>query len=69
MTHPLFDLSGRVALVSGAARGIGRAMSLGFAEVGADLVLADLDEDGARRTAAAGVSRSALLSTWSRHGS
>ncbi|MFP6643868.1 MAG: SDR family NAD(P)-dependent oxidoreductase [Candidatus Latescibacterota bacterium] len=52
MTHPIFDLTGRVALVSGAAQGIGRAMSLGFAEVGADLMLADLNEEGAQRTAA-----------------
>ncbi len=51
MSHPLFDLSGRVALVSGAAQGIGKAMALGFAEVGADLMLADLNEEGARETA------------------
>ncbi|MBT3343881.1 MAG: SDR family oxidoreductase [Gemmatimonadetes bacterium] len=51
MSHPLFDLSGRVALVSGAAQGVGRAMSLAFAEVGADLLLADLNEEGARQTA------------------
>ncbi len=52
MSHALFDLSGRVALVSGAARGIGQAMSLAFAEVGANLVLADLNEEGAQQTAA-----------------
>ena len=52
MSHALFDLTGRVALVSGAARGVGRAMSLAFAEVGADLVLADLNEEGAQQTAA-----------------
>ena len=52
MSHALFDLTGRVALVSGAARGVGRAISLAFAEVGADLVLADLNEDGAQQTAA-----------------
>jgi NAD(P)-dependent dehydrogenase (short-subunit alcohol dehydrogenase family) len=47
----MFDLSGRVALVSGAASGLGRAMSLALAEAGADLVLADLNRDGARSTA------------------
>lgn len=53
MTHPLFDLSGRVALVSGAASGMGRAMAIGFAEVGADLVLADINLPGAQETAGA----------------
>ena len=51
MTHPLFDLSGRVALVSGAGSGMGRAMALAFAEVGADLLLADIDSAGVGRTA------------------
>jgi NAD(P)-dependent dehydrogenase (short-subunit alcohol dehydrogenase family) len=51
MTHPLFDLSGRVALVSGAASGMGRAMSIGFAECGADLVLADINAAGMQETA------------------
>ena len=52
MGRDLFDLTDRVALVSGAARGMGRAMALTFAEYGADLVLADLDVDGAGDTAA-----------------
>jgi NAD(P)-dependent dehydrogenase (short-subunit alcohol dehydrogenase family) len=51
MTHPLFDLTGRVALVSGAASGMGRAMSIAFAEVGADLVLADINSVGMQETA------------------
>lgn len=49
--HPLFDLSGRVALVSGGARGMGRAMALAFAEAGADLLLVDLNGEGVQRTA------------------
>ncbi len=38
-------LEGRTALVTGAARGIGRGIALGLAEAGADVVLADLDSD------------------------
>ena len=51
MSHPLFDLSGRVALVSGAAAGMGKAMALGFAESGADLLLADINAAGMAETA------------------
>ncbi len=47
----MFDLSGRVALVSGAASGLGRAMALALAEAGADLMLADRAADGVGRTA------------------
>jgi 2-dehydro-3-deoxy-D-gluconate 5-dehydrogenase len=38
----LFDLSGKVAIVTGASTGLGQGMSLGLAEAGADLVLADI---------------------------
>ncbi len=47
----IFELTGRVALVSGAASGMGRAMSLALAEHGADLMLADLNTAGLLRTA------------------
>ena len=47
----MFDLCGRVAVVSGAASGMGRAMSLALAEAGADLMLADINLDGAGKTA------------------
>jgi NAD(P)-dependent dehydrogenase (short-subunit alcohol dehydrogenase family) len=47
----LFDLSGRIAVVSGAAQGMGRAASLALAEHGADLWLLDLNAAGVKTTA------------------
>jgi NAD(P)-dependent dehydrogenase (short-subunit alcohol dehydrogenase family) len=46
------DLSGQVALVTGAARGIGRAVAAALADAGADLALADIQGEELRRTAA-----------------
>jgi NAD(P)-dependent dehydrogenase (short-subunit alcohol dehydrogenase family) len=51
MPSTLFDLSGKVALVSGAAQGLGRAMALALAEAGADLLLVDLNSPGGEATA------------------
>jgi NAD(P)-dependent dehydrogenase (short-subunit alcohol dehydrogenase family) len=46
------DLRGQVALVTGAARGIGRAAAERLAACGARVVIADIDDDEARKTAA-----------------
>ncbi|WP_344494106.1 SDR family NAD(P)-dependent oxidoreductase [Nonomuraea monospora] len=46
------ELSGKVAVVTGAASGIGRALALRFAAEGMRLMLADVDHGGLARTAA-----------------
>jgi len=46
----LFDLSGKVAIVTGGASGLGRGMALGLAEAEADLVIADMNQAGAEDT-------------------
>lgn len=45
-----FDLTGKVALISGAASGLGRASALALAEHGADLLLADINSEGMKKT-------------------
>lgn len=47
----LFDLSGRVAVVSGAAQGLGQATALAVADAGADVFLVDRNLAGAMQTA------------------
>ncbi|HWW43637.1 MAG TPA: SDR family oxidoreductase [Acidimicrobiia bacterium] len=51
MTAP--DLGGRVAVVTGAARGIGEAYARGLARCGASIVVADIDERAAQEVAGA----------------
>lgn len=45
LKNSLFDLTGRVALVTGGSKGLGKAMARGFAEAGADIVIASRHED------------------------
>lgn len=51
ISERLFDLTGKVAVVTGAARGMGRAFAQGLATFGADIVAADIDVAGANETA------------------
>jgi NAD(P)-dependent dehydrogenase (short-subunit alcohol dehydrogenase family) len=48
----LFDLSGKVALVTGGSRGLGKEMVLAFAEQGADVVIASRKLENCRAVAA-----------------
>ena len=50
MPSDLFDLSGRTALVTGASKGLGRAMAVGLARAGCDLALCARDRDGLAET-------------------
>jgi NAD(P)-dependent dehydrogenase (short-subunit alcohol dehydrogenase family) len=47
----LFDLRGKVALITGAATGFGEVIATGFAQYGCDVAVADVNLDGVRRTA------------------
>ncbi|MFD9986334.1 SDR family NAD(P)-dependent oxidoreductase, partial [Streptomyces massasporeus] len=50
--HPLFDIGGRTALVTGSSRGIGLALARGLAEAGCTVVLNGRDTDRLAEAAA-----------------
>lgn len=52
MPTPLYDLTGRTALVTGGSKGLGKAMARGFAEAGAEVLITSRHEDELRATAA-----------------
>ena len=48
---PTFDFTGKVAIVTGAASGIGLAATTRFAEAGASVVMADFNEEALNKQA------------------
>jgi NAD(P)-dependent dehydrogenase (short-subunit alcohol dehydrogenase family) len=48
MPSTIFDLTGKIALVTGGSKGLGKAMARGFAEAGADIIISSRHEDELR---------------------
>jgi NAD(P)-dependent dehydrogenase (short-subunit alcohol dehydrogenase family) len=62
MTARIFDLTGKVALVTGGSKGLGQAMARGLAEAGADIIISSRHENELR------ASLDAILTGTSRRG-
>ena len=62
----LFDLTDRVAVVTGGARGIGHALSWGLARAGADVIIASRNIENCERVAAE-IADATGRRTWARH--
>ena len=60
MSHPLFDLTGKTALVTGATHGLGMAIATGLSEAGATIIINDIFpeklENAVREYASTGIS-------------
>ena len=41
----MMNLKGKIAIVTGAAQGIGKVIALGLAKCGADIAVSDINED------------------------
>jgi NAD(P)-dependent dehydrogenase (short-subunit alcohol dehydrogenase family) len=52
MSHELFDITGKVTIITGGGRGLGAALASGFASAGARVVIGDQDEQTAQASAA-----------------
>ncbi len=65
MTVPIFSLAGKVALVTGGKRGIGKSIALTFAEAGADVAICSRGvEDGELEAVAHEIKKQGRRSLW-----
>ncbi len=65
MSIPNLSLEGKIALVTGSRRGIGKAIALAFAEAGANVIVSDnVIDDGLLESAAAEIGQLGQRSIW-----